>query len=190
MSIIEVLINNKIIDEQDKDIYEYGYRNLKQYLIFLSAVFIGNLFLENYIITIIFLVSIFNLRRFGGGLHLNTFSSCLMLSVLITLIIPEVCKISSFSLFFRVLILIIVDLFFIILPVVDNHNKVLELDEKKEYKKKLLIYVCVYNIILVISVMININIVFYSILYAMIVVVISNIIGYLLNIKESGKGLS
>lgn len=69
---------------------------------------------------------------------------------------------------------------FIFLPVVDTHNKVLSDKEKAVYKRKLMFHVFIDNIILVVCLLMKLNDIYMVILYSMLLVIISSIIGYLL----------
>ncbi len=180
MNIINQLIDHKIITEEDRDIYEYGYANFRLYAIFIIFVFIGNIILKNYLYTIIFLICVFQLRRFSGGFHLSDSNSCLFLSTVITLIIPILCQYYDFDITYKIIIQSVIMMIFIFLPVVDTHNKVLSDKEKAVYKRKLMFHVFIDNIILVVCLLMKLNDIYMVILYSMLLVIISSIIGYLL----------
>lgn len=180
MNIINQLIDHKIITEEDRDIYEYGYVNFRLYAIFLIFVLLGNIILKNYLYTIIFLICVFQLRRFSGGLHLSDSKSCLFLSTVVTLIIPMLCQFYDFNIIYKLFIQGIMLLIYIFLPVVDTRNKILNDNEKVVYKRKLMIYVFIDNIILMICLLMKFNGIYMVILYSMLLVLISNIVGLLL----------
>lgn len=93
MKILDKLVDLNLIEKKDTDLYEYSIAIIKSYFFFSVAVIAINIFLtHNYFLTIFYLLLLFNLRRFCGGLHFERKELCYIFSVVITIIIPEYAK--------------------------------------------------------------------------------------------------
>ena len=90
------------------------------------------------------------------------------------------CQFYDFNIIYKLFIQGIMLLIYIFLPVVDTRNKILNDNEKVVYKRKLMIYVFIDNIILMICLLMKFNGIYMVILYSMLLVLISNIVGLLL----------
>lgn len=134
MKVLAKLIDLNIIDKEDNDLYEYSLNITKGYVIFIFIVLVSNFFTKNYINTAMFLLIFFALRRCCGGLHLESVSSCMVLSVFITLLIPILCMTFHLSDIKVIIIQIVVSLFLLMIPIIETPQKSLSNKEKKTYK--------------------------------------------------------
>lgn len=88
-----LLIKNKVIENDDFEIYRYGFETLIYFIVNISvALFIGIVF-DRFIHTIIFLCCYCTLRQFTGGYHARNYTECTLTFAVIYLmtifIIPE-----------------------------------------------------------------------------------------------------
>lgn len=147
MLIINKLIKMGIIKKEDTDIYEYSINILKNYIFFLLIVFICNLITKNMINTILFLSLFFTLRRYCGGIHFNNSLTCIIVSVLFSVLVPLSCRILILHGNTILLFQSICSLFIVICPIVDNPNKVVSKENKKYYKRKSIVYIILYLVL-------------------------------------------
>ncbi len=129
-----ILIENEVIDAEDKEIYDYG---LKQGMIIvlnaITTIMIGSLFgmLSE---TIVFSIAYIPLRSYVGGYHAKTQLRCYLLSVLLIICvlfaIENILWTSSIVLGLTFISGIII---FILAPMEDS-NKPLDSIEKKVFR--------------------------------------------------------
>ncbi|MFR2018291.1 MAG: accessory gene regulator ArgB-like protein, partial [Eubacterium sp.] len=135
--IVEILIKHSLVENEDKELYSYGFFILlSQILYFIIVTTIGvlfNIILESIILYIAFQF----IRRYAGGYHAKTETRCEILSTLSILCCIVLIKLSkmydiriallSISLVFAVLI-------FILCPL-DTPEKPLSDKEYKYFRK-------------------------------------------------------
>lgn len=132
--IYDYLTNNEV--SIDRDIYDYGYSYLKQYLIFLIILIPTVLYLNIVNATIIFLVFYFPLRRCVGGYHFDSNVMCLLFSFIITIVCALLSTSIQITYFFYLLTQSLIILLIILFAPVDHRNKRLNINEKNIYKNK------------------------------------------------------
>ncbi len=160
--IVEILIKHSLVENEDKELYLYGFFILlSQILYFIIVTTIGILF--NVILeSIIFYITFQFLRRYAGGFHAKTETKCEILSTLSILCCIVFIKLSkmynirtallSLSLVFAVLI-------FILCPL-DTPEKPLSDKEYKYFRKISWIILLLIIVAIIISFIFKINIVF------------------------------
>lgn len=122
--LIQTLVSNKMIEEEEKDIYEYGYFVLLfNFLCIFSVICIGIL-LNEFINTCIFLLAFTPIRILSGGFHLKSPLKCLMFfSTCYFILLNIYIKLNSLNNYFIILIVVIY-LFFVIFEYI-NKPKIL-----------------------------------------------------------------
>lgn len=130
------LVNNKNIDSDDAELYEYATKVLFQGIINTIVTIAIGLILGMLKECLCFIVAFMILRKFTGGLHAKKYIYCLISSIILMilslLIIKYLEKNSYYMLFLSVLIVSTV-LIWIFAPI-DNKRKMLSIKEKKIYK--------------------------------------------------------
>lgn len=137
--LINKLLKNKLISEQDTNIYLYCSNNLIETCFYSFTMLIMGLLLHNFINTILFLLILFSIRSFSGGFHSNTTIGCFFLSYflyIINIFSANQLENNTFvtPISFTILIIIIV-----LLSPVDCRQKRLSYKQKNIYKKICLI---------------------------------------------------
>lgn len=130
------LVANGTINAEDKEIYEYGLKNIATtFLNIITTLVIGFIFGMIWQ-SILFMVSYIPLRSYAGGYHARTSMRCYIFSVILT-----VCVLASikYIIYSNMLILILTFIFgtmiFIFAPIGDE-NKPLDEIEIKIFKKR------------------------------------------------------
>lgn len=160
--IVEILIKHSLVENEDKELYLYGFFILlSQILYFIIVITIGILF--NVIFeSIIFYITFQFIRRYAGGYHAKTETRCEILSTLSILCCIVLIKLSkmydirivllSVSLVFAVLI-------FILCPL-DTPEKPLNDKEYKYFRKISWIILSLIIIAIIVSFYFKFNVVF------------------------------
>ncbi|MDE7444519.1 MAG: accessory gene regulator B family protein [Lachnospiraceae bacterium] len=78
--IVNTQIRKGILKEEDRNIYQYGYRMLMEYCINIATSFTIAAFFHAYKIVLVFSLAYFLLRGYAGGYHAKTSIGCFMMS--------------------------------------------------------------------------------------------------------------
>lgn len=155
MNLINTLVSLGIVKKEDTDLYEYSLAILINYIFFSLLVFLGNLFTRNFITTFLFLVIFFSLRKYSGGLHLESKKICLLFSVFLTLFIPYVAKFYFLTTPTILGLQLVFSLLISLFPIIDTPQKYISTIEKKMYKQKSLLILLIISIINIICLYLN-----------------------------------
>lgn len=174
------LINNKYIDSNDAELYEYATKVLFQSIInTVVTIAIGLIFgmLKE---CLCFIAVFMILRKFTGGLHAKKYINCLLGSIfliIISLVIIKFLGKYNFQIEFLYLVGISIMVICVLAPM-EHYNKTLKSKEKKVYKCiSVILSLCFYVICLL---LINNNFVIaYSFGTALMNLAILLIISYL-----------
>lgn len=139
---VEFMLENKIIPEQDKEIYRFGFVLMLWIILnILTLLFIGACF--NMIgESIVFVLCSLMIRSYSGGFHSDNPIVCYLISVLATILMLFVIKSGMWSIPFSfILVALSIGIILRYAPV-EHKNKPLEEIEQKIYRKRLLGIVC------------------------------------------------
>lgn len=130
------LIADAIISHEDEEMIKYGLESLFSNLLGISiTLIIGAIFgylAEGFILWFLF----FPLRKNAGGYHADTRGKCLIISVLMLMIAFFVDSLIKRITFIYIIAEICFSVFIFAVAPVENHNKLLDLCEKREYRKR------------------------------------------------------
>lgn len=160
--IVEILIKHSLVENEDKELYLYGFFILlSQILYFIIVITIGILF--NVIFeSIIFYITFQFIRRYAGGYHAKTETRCEIFSTLSILACIVVIKLSKTYDFQTVLLLITIlsaVCIFIFCPL-DTPEKPLSEKEFKYFRKISWIILLVISIAIIVSYFFKFNLLF------------------------------
>lgn len=155
--------------EPEYDVFDYGYKILTKYLIFLTIVIPLSILLNNFSETILFLIVFITLRQYLGGIHIENSILCMMFSIIISLLIPQLAKVfNHFNILFLIGIFIIAEISILLLGPIDHKNKRLSNAEKKCFKKKsffmIILYFCISCFLYFFEQDIYVNVILFTIL--------------------------
>lgn len=159
------LIESNIIDEEDKDLYQYGVlQGLRIILNVISALIIGLLF-GKVLEIILFMTAYIPLRSYAGGFHAKTPSGCYLFSVVMLCLVSIGIREAVLShTVMYVMVLISVITVFALSPVEDK-NKPLDRSETKEFRKKSRIILAAEFLIFIMSGFLKWNFLFSALAY-------------------------
>lgn len=139
-ALTDYVIRKGVIKEQERSMYEYGFViTLEMGLSLIISFFIAYM-LHMTVEGILFFVIFIPLRSYAGGLHLDCYWSCLILSCLtfsVILLITEFVKLPTYIAF---VIFISLELLVYYLYPVENVNRQVDIEEDKFFKKRLKIF--------------------------------------------------
>ncbi len=152
---VEFMLENKIIPEQDKEIYRFGFvLMLRIILNVLTLLFIGTCF--NMIVeSITFLICSLMLRSYSGGFHSDNPVICFLISVLATISMLFVIKSGMWSVQFSCALIVLSIGVILRYAPVEHKNKPLEEIERKIYRKRLWGIVCVLILVMFMFIFMN-----------------------------------
>lgn len=142
--IVDRQIKNQSIEQEDINIYKYGYFLLFEVLInLIISLMIGMVFCDIKTV-ILFLVLYIPLRTYSGGWHADKLWKCTFISSLI-LVIAEILSnycIEYIPVMYCVPVMILSGIYILVVSPVDTESKPLENEEKKLYGRKVkIIYI-------------------------------------------------
>lgn len=82
----DCLVRNHVVDEDDRDVYEYGFHTLFNNVIDISSIIVISLWLNQIPQTLLYHVSFVVLRNTAGGYHAKTHFRCFLMSTVIWLV--------------------------------------------------------------------------------------------------------
>lgn len=160
--IVEILIKHSLVENEDKELYLYGFFILlSQILYFIIVITIGILF--NVIFeSIIFYITFQFIRRYAGGYHAKTETRCDILStlsILCCIVLIKLSKMYDIRIILLSVSLVFAVLIFILCPL-DTPEKPLNDKEYKYFRKISWIILSLIIIAIIVSFYFKFNIVF------------------------------
>ena len=142
-SIYNFIIKNNISIAED--VFIYGIRLCKRYLLFIVLIIPISIFLNIYQYVAFFIISYFPLKKYIGGFHFKNFYICTFFSILLSVLLPLIAMhVGKISFIYQISCFIFSIIVTISIAPVDHENKSLTLNEKKIYKRKSIIVEIVY----------------------------------------------
>lgn len=145
--IINWLIKQKVISEDERELYEYAYRSLL-YLFtpFIIAIVVGSI-LHSVMESVIMVIPFVILRSFCGGFHMKNIRGCLIVSSLSFLGIISLSFTPLSEIFYCILTVVCAISISVISPVTSK-NKEIASDEISKYKIITVILVSIMSILI------------------------------------------
>lgn len=132
----DVLINNKIIENEDFEIHRYGFETLIYFIVNISVALSIGIIFDRFIHTIVFLSCYCTLRQFTGGYHARNYTECTLTFAaiyLITIFLANNIDIFRYK-YLSIIILIVSSYIIYKLAPLEHRNKPLSNDEKHRYR--------------------------------------------------------
>lgn len=143
----DYVIKKGVVKEDEREVYEYGFLVALEMLLCLITCFIISVFLHTIPEYILFFVVFIPLRSYAGGLHLDNYWSCFFLSCLTFFAIMILGKYLKLSIHVAFIILVLLEFAVYSMYPVENVNRVIDIDENKQFKKRLQQFLLVDGII-------------------------------------------
>ncbi len=148
----DYVINKGVIKEAERDIYEYGFVIALEMGFNLFISFLIACVLHMIVEGILFFIIFIPLRSYAGGLHLDQYWSCLILSCLTFSIILGITKVIKFPVFIGFVIFIGLELFVYYLYPVENINRQVDAEENKFFRRQLKAFLFIDLLIVIICI--------------------------------------
>lgn len=145
------LIDMKIINSEEKDIYSYGFKQGLLLLLNIITMIIIGLFFNMIWQSVIFMVAYSMLRIYAGGYHASTPLRCYLFSVVMILAALLLIKLISWNGFICFIITTVSGVNIFLTAPVEDANKPLDREEKRNFKKRtniILIILIVFALLL------------------------------------------
>lgn len=157
--ITSFFIQKKIIKEEDKEIYEYGYEVLFSETIYIVIMFIISLVTNTVFESLIFFLGFYMFRKFAGGYHANTYVKCHIIFAInqilfLFLLFKTPLLYRDLLAFFSIIITLIIT--FLYAPI-DHPNKPFNSKEFSKYKKQSRTFILISFLIITLIYILNKN---------------------------------
>ncbi len=133
----DYVICKGMAEKDDREIYKYGFLLLLEIGIFALFCILIMICLQMYVSGIIFFIVFAPLRTYAGGLHLERYWSCLVLSCLTFLTVMLIGKYIYIPVHFSTMALIVLEILVYLAYPVENINRKVDECENKYFKIRL-----------------------------------------------------
>lgn len=149
----DYIIHKGIIDEKERNAYEYGFviagEILLNLFISISIAMILHMMVEGILFFIIFIP----LRTYAGGLHLNYYWSCLILSCIVFTAVLLGGKFIELPTFLSLAMVLFLEYSILCLYPVENENRLVDQVENHYFKSRLKIFLLMDLLITILCVL-------------------------------------
>ncbi len=127
-------INNKIIKSEDREIYDYCFETTIVILFSYSLLFILSIIFNEFISTLIFILSFSSFRKVCGGYHADNYLKCGIMSLASYLLLILIIK--KFNIIFEIatIILILGSVVIMFLSPIQDDNKPFTEQQKRRFR--------------------------------------------------------
>ncbi|MGL5713525.1 MAG: accessory gene regulator ArgB-like protein [Paraclostridium sp.] len=148
------LISNKAIEDDESELYIYGFETLIAFAINIAAILLVGAFFNKFTHTLLFLLCYCPIRQFSGGYHAENYKKCLMvfLSIYmldIAILSVLINKISNISV---IIMTLVCALIIIRYSPMEHRNNPLSKEERKRYKNTVILLIGIVLIIVAIGI--------------------------------------
>lgn len=135
-NITSFLISNKTIEEEEYELYIYGFETLIAFIVNIAAILAVGAMFNKFIHTLLFLLCYCPIRQFSGGYHAENYKKCLFVFLSIYIIDISILRLlmHNISNIVIIIITILCSLVAIKYSPMEHRNNPLSDEEKKRYK--------------------------------------------------------
>lgn len=136
--ITSFFIDNKIINDSEREIYEYSYEVIISQTVYIIIMILVSLIFGAVFESLAFFIGFFICRKLSGGYHASTYTKCHILfsiNQIVFLLLLRFIKTEYFGLISTILIIISVIIIFAVAPI-DHPNKPFNEQKFLKYKKQ------------------------------------------------------
>lgn len=177
--VTDFLIDKKIIDDNDREIYQYGFEQffttvLNIATMLLLGVIFGKIY-QSIVLTLSFMV----LRTYSGGYHASTPLRCYILTVISISAALSIMKFVAIKTFICLGLLILSGIVILLLSPVDTKNKPLDEIEKVIYRKKTIFVWSIETCAALVFIVLDITEIHIAIVFAQTIISVALMLGKL-----------
>ena len=133
----DYVIQKGTIEEEEREIYEYGFSIATEMLLCILVCFSISMTLHTFVEGLLFFAIFIPLRSYAGGLHLSNYWSCFSLSCLTFFIIMLLGKYLTLPIYIALITFFVLEIVIYNLYPVENVNREIDADEDNEFRKRL-----------------------------------------------------
>lgn len=172
------LINDGIVEAEEKEIIRYGIHQGATLLINIFTLIFVCMIFETIWYGIVFLLLFWPLRIYAGGYHANTERHCYILSTLSEVVIFGVCRAVEFEQsIYVILLLFLSSMTILFFAPQDNVNKLLDQQEYDVYKEKIKNILTVHGLVFAVSFCIDLQIIWQVVIMSQMLMVLLLVVG-------------
>lgn len=183
----DYVIQKGMVKEEDRELYEYGFTMTIEVGLFVLSCLFVSLYLHMLMEGILFFLIFAPLRAYAGGLHLDKFHSCFILSCLTFSGILLIVRYVHIPMLFSFIALFILEAAVYALYPVENINREVDSDENRFFKKKLKIFLVVDLLLAIICAVLKKECYVFLISITFFMIVITMILGKYKNMRTGFK---
>lgn len=176
-ALTEYVIGKGVIKEADRYVYEYGFVVVLEIGSFVSFSIFMALYLNMPIEGIVFFIIFMPLRSYAGGLHLNKFGACFVLSCLTYVGVLLLVKNIRISAAVSFIILLTLEMMVYGLYPVEHVNRKIDKEENEYFKNRLIRFLCMDLAIGIICLLCKWEIILLEAVMVFVIVVLTMIAG-------------
>lgn len=172
------LINDGIVEAEEKEIIRYGIHQGAALLINIFTLIFVCMIFKTICYGIVFLLLFWPLRIYAGGYHANTERQCYILSTLSEVVIFGVCRAAEFEQsIYAVLLLFLSSITILFFAPQDNINKLLDQQEYVRYKEKIKKILIIHGLVFAVSFCIDLQIIWQVVIMSQMLMVVLLVVG-------------
>lgn len=183
-ALADYVIRKGVVDEEDRNIYEFGFAVTMEVGLFALFCMFVSLYLHMFMQGVLFFIVFAPLRSYAGGLHLEKYHSCFVLSCLTFSGVLLSVKYFQFPIWISFIILFILVIAVYVLYPVENINRKVNREEDIYFRKKLKLFLLMDEIIAIVCIILNDKISLSLIIDTFLIVVITMLVGKYKNSKR------
>lgn len=178
-NITNYLICKKVIKDDDREIYQYGFEQVLSSLLNIATMLLLGIILGKIYQSLVLILSFMALRSYSGGYHANTPLHCYLLTVMSISAALSIMKFITIDRFICLGLLVLSSLIIITLSPIGTANKPLDEIEKIIYRKKTIIVWSVETCVAIVFIILDITEIHIAITLAQVIISIALIFGNL-----------
>ena len=178
-NITNYLICKKVIKDDDREIYQYGFEQVLSSLLNIATMLLLGIILGKIYQSLVLILSFMALRSYSGGYHANTPLHCYLLTVMSISAALSIMKFITIDRFICLGLLVLSSVVILLLSPIGSKNKPLDEIEKIIYRKKTIIVWSVETCVAIVFIILDITEIHIAITLAQVIISIALIFGNL-----------
>ena len=143
--------SNLEVINKEIEVYQYGMEIIISSIIDFALLLIMGVIFNGLLESIVYYFSFAYIRKYSGGLHMNTYTSCILIHNIIFLGLILTKHINYVNMFMYVVLIALAGLFYKLAPVKNKNKPLLEHEIKRYRNKACLIYAIYLMLALIIQ---------------------------------------
>ena len=133
----DYIIAKNIIEEKNRELYKFGFLVALEKFIFLIICLTIAIYMNSFLMALIFFIIFIPLRSFAGGFHFDSYKLCFFMSCLVYIFCVFFGDFFCFSRMTYMIVVFLLELGIYYIYPVDHVNRMVDDEENIYFKKKL-----------------------------------------------------